>query len=85
MTNSTKIYGQVVAAVAGEDYVKATKYISEKLTIKATRRKKSKKQTEIVVTIGKPNYAERKLIKLCKKAGEKFPIKKIQLKFKKGK
>jgi hypothetical protein len=42
-------------------------------------RSRTKRQTEIVVTIGKPNYAERKFIELAKKAGEPFPIKKIQL------
>jgi len=35
----------------------------------------------MVLTIGRPNYAEREFIKLCKKAGEPFPVKKMQLKF----
>ena len=35
----------------------------------------------IVVKIGSPNYAERAFIKACQKAGERFPVKKIQLKF----
>jgi hypothetical protein len=34
-----------------------------------------------VFTIGKPNYEEREFIKKCKKAGEPFPVKKIQVKF----
>lgn len=35
----------------------------------------------IVVKIGAPNYQERKFIELCQRAGELFPVKKIQLKF----
>jgi len=62
-----------------------TKYVSPKEIIRATRRiyggKVNGKQVEIFLTIGKPNYKERAFIKDCLKAGEKFPIKKIQLKF----
>jgi len=56
---------------------------SEKLVVKATKRGKPRKNEnhiEIVLTIGRPNYAERKFIKLCKKAGEPFPVKKMQFK-----
>lgn len=61
----------------------AVKYVSEKEVVKATRRGRPSKrayQTQILLTIGRPNYAERKFIKLCKKAGEPFPVKKVQLK-----
>lgn len=34
---------------------------------------------EIRLTIGKPNYAEREFIKDCKKAGEPFPVERVQL------
>lgn len=34
-----------------------------------------------LVSIGKPNYYERRFIKACLKAGEPFPVKKVQLKF----
>lgn len=63
---------------------KATYYVSPKYVVSAALRGKPNKRarsTEIVVKIGKPNYAERKFIKLCLKAGEPFPMKKIQLKF----
>jgi len=75
---------QVVVAVL-DGYKQATKYVSDKQTIKATRRGKLRPlrlsgQVEILVTIGRPNYAERRFIKDCKKAGEPFPIKRIQLK-----
>lgn len=62
----------------------AVKYISEKEVVRATRRLKPDKRNtreEVVLTIGKPNYAERAFVKLCKKAGEPFPVKKVQLKF----
>jgi len=32
----------------------------------------------MVVTYGAPNYIEAKFVKVCKKAGEPFPVKKIQ-------
>lgn len=35
----------------------------------------------LVVKIGKPNYAEREFIKDCLAAGEKFPIRKLQLRW----
>lgn len=60
----------------------ATKYLSEKLTVKATRRHPTFKHAEeMVITQNRPNYAERLFIKACKKAGEPFPVKKVQLKF----
>lgn len=45
---------------------KATKYVGTKATIKATRRFKPRardRQTDILVTFGAPNYAERRVIK----------------------
>ena len=66
---------------------KATKYISEKLTIKATRKlfkgkvDKRSRIAEIVFTIGAPNYAEREFIKKAKKTNMSFPINEIQMRF----
>lgn len=40
---------------------------------------------EIELTIGPPNYVEREFVKKCRKAGEPFPVKKIQLKYPPGK
>jgi hypothetical protein len=65
--------------------VKATKYFSDKLIVRAVRRtygrKIVKRNIEIVLTIGKPNYQERAFIKQCKKSGEPFPVKNIQIKW----
>jgi len=66
---------------------KAVKYISPKLTVKATRKRfngkidKRNRIAEILFTIGSPNYAEREFIKAALKAKESFPIKRIQTKF----
>jgi len=79
----------VIAMLMANNAISATSYLGPKVIIRAVRKRYNKKinkrgNIEIMLTIGKPNYAERKFIKLCKKAGEKFPVKKIQLKFKKG-
>ena len=64
---------------------KVTKYYSEKYTARATRQLYNKKihngKIEIRFTIGRPNFKEREFIKQCKKAGEPFPVKKIQIKY----
>jgi hypothetical protein len=77
-----RIYGRLVAGITcgGGISVKSTYYESEDITIKATLRSRTQKRMEIVVTIGSPNHAERKFIKLAKKAGKSFPLKEIQLK-----
>jgi 2-keto-4-pentenoate hydratase len=80
-----KYVGKVVEALIEAEAIKAVKYVSIDLTIKATRRVYGRKMSlsklpfEIVLTIGKPNYAERQFIRDCKIAGEPFPVKKIQL------
>lgn len=75
--------------------IKATKFVSSDLIVRGTRRVYSGRlkgwglslPIEVLITIGRPNFAERKFIKDCKKAGEPFPVKKVQFKFyqKKGK
>lgn len=65
---------------------RATKYLSSDLVVSAQRKSYGNKldrrghNIDIVLKIGKPNYAERDFIKQCKKAGEPFPVKKVQLK-----
>ena len=69
------------AVVVSEAY-KATKYVSPRFTVKATRRHKLDKRDriqEFVVTLGAPNFLERNFIKTLEKAGEPFPVRKIQL------
>jgi hypothetical protein len=75
----------LIAIVSSGNVIKATKYISEKFVITATRKRYRGKilkgeTIDIVLKIGRPNFAEREFIKLCKKAKESFPIKKMQIK-----
>ncbi len=79
------VYQKLIEQVFYGGAKTATAYISPKETVKATLRQKSQRQTEILVTIGRPNYKERQFIKTCVKAGEQFPVSKIQLKFAKPK
>ena len=66
--------------------IKATKYLSPKLIVRATRKMYGKRlpaknqNTEITLTIGRPNYAEREMINTLLEIGEPFPVKKIQFK-----
>lgn len=79
----------IVSQLLESGAIRATKYISPKEIVRAVRtsyrfngRKIRKgENVEITLTLGKPNYAERLFIKQCQKAGEPFPVKKVQLKF----
>lgn len=62
---------------------RATAYISEKRTVKATLQRridKRAKSATVLVTVGAPNFLERRFIRLCKKAGMVFPLRQIQWK-----
>lgn len=84
MKIARKTINELMEIVLTGGIVKATKYLSDKQIVRAARRtyggKIVKGNTEIVLTIGRPNYAEREFIKKCKKAGEPFPVKKVQIK-----
>ena len=59
-------------------------YVAPNFVVKATRQNKATLRTRgetFLVTVGKPAYLERRFIKACLKAGEPFPVKKVQLKF----
>ncbi len=67
---------------------RATKYLRPDAVISACRPCYNGKvqdgrdtRATIVVKLGRPNYEERQFIRMCQKAGERFPVKKIQLKF----
>jgi hypothetical protein len=86
-----KAIGEVVSTLLYSGARSATKYLGDKLTIRASLKlfdgkmpSANEKQLEIALVIGPPNYEAREFIKVCKKAGETFPIKKIQLKFPAG-
>lgn len=63
----------------------AVKYLSPTLTVRVSRPhykgRPSNRSTELIVNIGRPNYKARSFIKLAQKAGESFPIRKVQLTF----
>ncbi len=80
-----KYVQDVVNATITGIYVKAVKYVAPNYVIRATRtryggRINNRSNISITLTIGKPNFAEREFIKLCQKAKEPFPVKKIQMK-----
>lgn len=72
----------VLEQVLFNDAKQAIKFIATDHVLKATRRGKDTRANhiEILVTVGKPNFRERKFVRLCKKAGELFPVRKIQIK-----
>ncbi len=75
---------QVVEACYNHKARQAIKFLAPQFIVKATRRFKPDKRSyheEIIITIGKPNYRERKFIRQCLRAKEPFPIKKIKLKW----
>lgn len=80
-----KQVGNVVAALINNSAKMATEFISDKQIVRAIRKdyngKFAKDKIEIVLTLGKPNFVERDMIKKFKKAGEPFPVKKVQLVF----
>lgn len=78
------VFGEVFVPVLFGGAKKATKYISPRLVVKATLHGKKIDrrcgQVHIVLTYGSPNFAERKFIRQCRRVGEPFPVKKVQLK-----
>ncbi len=79
-----KLFGDLVEILLEGGASKATKYLSSKLVVKAKKkasRARVNKITQIVLTVGVPNYEEREFIKKLNEAGERFPVKKIQIKW----
>ena len=85
-----KVVGQVVSALLASGARSATKFLSERLVVRASRplyegrldgSGKRARRVGVVLTIGEPNCEAREFVKKCRKAGEQFPVKKIQFKF----
>lgn len=77
-----KTFTQVCNALLGSTAKTATKYLDEKTVVHATWHLKPgcrHTRETILLTFGAPNYLDRIFIAKCKKAGESFPVKKIQL------
>lgn len=67
---------------AHDDVRRVTFYGSPAFTIKITRMAKPDKREKaehFILSMGRPNYAEKKFIKDCQKAGEPFPVRRVQL------
>lgn len=79
--------GKVLEALIESNAYKAAGYLSEKFVVRMSRKlykgklPRKGENAEIVLVLGRPNYEQREFIKKCKKVGEPFPVKKIQLKF----
>lgn len=59
------------------------KYLAPDRVVKVTRQRKPErrgKSETFLVTIGKPNFLGRRFVAQCKKAGEPFPVRKVQTK-----
>jgi len=73
---------QAVEALIRSGSRRAVKYLDPKTVVSVCRRSKYSTRdfrSDFVLKIGRPNYLERKFIKLCKAAGESFPVRKVQL------
>ena len=78
--NNRNAFSALARSILRDGAVKATKFLSEKFVIKATRCGKVDKRYKIIsilFTIGAPNYRERKYIRVLKEAREPFPVRRI--------
>lgn len=84
MKTSIKSVARVVDACLALKTRSAAAFVAPDHVVRATYRHKPRKDSrliELVVKIGKPNYTEREFIKDCQAAGEKFPVRKLQLRW----
>ena len=75
-------FAKVVSTLVNSDCKTAVQYIDTKTVVKATwihRPHASRRSKSISLSFGSPAYREAIFIKQCIKAGEPFPVKKIQL------
>ena len=82
MQVSMNAVSQTVEALIRTNSYRAVKYLDEKTVVSACRKHKPSKRdtsSDFVLKIGRPNYLERRFVRLCKAAGEPFPVRKVQL------
>lgn len=63
---------------------KATVFLNDRMVVKATRQRKMDRRDQsatFLLTLGRPNFVERRFIRLCKQAGEPFPVKKVRIQY----
>lgn len=83
MDERSRAVADVVSTILEQGAYKVTKCLTEKLTVKATRKKykgrwRKNDNVDIVVTVGRPNYEERELIKRAKRDNTPYPLKKVK-------
>lgn len=69
--------------IMGSNVRRATAFISPTLTMKATAQRRSDRRHQhatVLVTVGRPNFIERRFIRVCQKSGMAFPLRQIQWK-----
>ena len=81
---NTAIYGKLVDVLLKTKARRATKYLSPTEVVNLSRPvyrrgKHDIRDGTLIFTQGRPNYRQREFIRRFKKAGESFPIRKIQL------
>lgn len=88
MRDTTMRFAQkVIDTLVASGAWRATKYISDRVVVTATRKLFRRRlpgkryNIEVILHSGRPNYREREFIKECKRAGVTFPVKKIHLQF----
>lgn len=77
-----KYFQKVCSELIASNCKSVVQYIDAKTVVKATWQRKPNGRTTsetMLVSFGAPNYLETIFIKQCIKAGEPFPVKKIQL------
>lgn len=83
----SRVVAATVRALLSTGSHTATSFVSDRLTVRATRVLLHGKvptgrlsRYDIALTIGRPNFSARAFIKKAKQAGEPFRIRKVQLK-----
>lgn len=83
MSQPYSLVASTIQSVIAADAWKGVLYVSPKEVIRVTRERYNRKfkgyQLDLRVHIGPPNYIERDFIKDARRAGETFPLKKVQL------
>jgi len=80
-----RIVGKVVTTLILTGARTATAYVSPTHTVRACQRRirgrvpRHPRRFDVNLTIGTPNYRSRQFIKKAQRAGEPFPIKRVQL------
>jgi hypothetical protein len=84
MTIPKRVFSNVIAVLNAKNVRRAVAYLDAKTVVMATRQRKFSSRGRshtILLTYGAPNYRQREFIKICAKAKEPLPLRKIQIEF----